>query len=445
MVPANRAETNKKKNFFCIIQIILINRIILKTITTKIVPNPEIKIANRLYFSQEGAERHSRPAVRVALAGIIVGVVVMVLTLCIVVGFKQTITQKVAGFGAHIQVVSFDNNNTFDLQPIEVSDSLLLRLGSYEHVRQAAPFITKPGMLKTDSAFHGIVLKGTDYWDFFAGNIIDGTIPDGANQVVISQAAATQLRLQVGDGVYAYFVDDSDVRARRFTVCGIYNTGFGQFDELFVVTTLRDARRLQGWDETTYSGVEILVDDMQYLNETADRIYFATVNKLDDDGYQCYYVQTLQEQNPAIFAWLDLLDMNVVVIIILMLLVAGFNIVSGLIILILDGIQLIGTLKALGADNRFVRRVFLWQAALLIGKGILYGNAIAFLLACAQYMFHIVPLEAATYYVSYVPVAFPWGWIVALNLLTVAVSLLILLLPSMIISKISPAKVMHFE
>ena len=408
-------------------------------------PKSEIKIANRLYFSQEGAERHSRPAVRVALAGIIVGVLVMILTLCIVVGFKQTITQKVAGFGAHIQVVSFDNNNTYDLQPIEVSDSLLLRLGSYEHVRKAAPFITKPGMLKTDSAFHGIVLKGTDYWDFFACNILEGEIPNGANQVVISQAVSTQLHLQVGDGVYAYFVDDTDVRARRFTVCGIYETGFGQYDDLFVITTLRDARKLQGWEANTYSGVEILVDDMQYLNETADRIYFATVNHLDEDGYQCYYVQTLQEQNPAIFAWLDLLDMNVVVIIILMLLVAGFNIVSGLIILILDGIQLIGTLKALGADNHFVRRVFLWQATLLIGKGVLYGNSIAFILASIQYKYHLVPLEAATYYVSYVPIAFPWGWILALNLLTIGVSVLILLLPSMIISKISPARVMHFE
>lgn len=408
-------------------------------------PNSEIKIANRLYFSQEGAERHSRPAVRVALAGIIVGVVVMILTLCIVVGFKQTVTQKVAGFGAHIQVVSFDNNNTYDMQPIEVSDSLLLRLGSYEHVRKAAPFITKPGMLKTDSAFHGIVLKGTDYWNFFRHNIIEGGLPTKPNQIIISQTVSSQLQLQVGDGVHAYFVDDNDVRARRFTICGIYNTGFGQFDDLFVITTLRDARRLQGWEANTYSGVEILVDDIQYLDETADRIYFATVNKLDENGYQCYYVQTLQEQNPAIFAWLDLLDMNVVVIIILMLLVAGFNIVSGLIILILDGIQLIGTLKALGADNRFVRRVFLWQAALLIGKGVLYGNSIAFILASIQYKFHWIPLESATYYVSYVPIAFPWGWILALNGLTIGVSLLILLLPSMIITKISPAKVMHFE
>lgn len=408
-------------------------------------PNEAFKIATKLYFSQQGEKRNSRPAVRVALAGIIVGVVVMILTICIVVGFKQTITEKVAGFGAHIQVVSFDNNNTYDLQPIVVGDTLLNKLGSYEHVVKAAPFITKPGMLKTDSAFHGIVLKGTDYWSFFGRRIVEGGTPIGPNQVVISNAIAEQLVLDVGDKVHAYFVDESDVKARLFTVCGIYDTGFSLYDDLFIVTTLRDARRLQGWEADTYSGVEILIDDMKHLDEVADKIYFATVNHVDEHGYNSYYVQTLQEQNPAIFAWLDLLDMNVVVIIVLMLLVAGFNIVSGLIIMILDGVQLIGTLKALGADNRFVRRIFLTQASWLIGKGVLYGNLLGAVLAYVQYMYHLVPLDAATYYVSYVPIAFPWGWLLLLNAVTIGLSLLILLLPSMIITKISPAKVMHFE
>ena len=406
--------------------------------------NAEFKIATKLYFSQEGEARHARPAIRVALAGMIVGVMVMILTICIVVGFKQTITEKVAGFGAHIQLVAFENNNTYDLQPIEVSDSLLSAMGAYEHVIKVAPFITKPGMLKTDSAFVGMVLKGTDYWEFFQRNMVEGQVPSKPNEVILSRAMANKLRLGVGDAVNAYYVDQ-EVRARRYIISGLYETGYGQFDELFVVTPLRDARRLQGWNADTYSGVEILVDDMRHLDETADNIYFATVNHLDEDGFNVYYVQTLKEQNPAVFAWLDLLDMNVVVIIILMLLVAGFNIVSGLIILILDGIQLIGTLKALGADNRFVRRIFLTQAALLIGKGVLYGNCLGFILAGAQYLFRFVPLDAATYYVSYVPIAFPWGWLAALNGLTIGVSLLILLLPSMIIAQISPAKVMHFE
>ena len=408
-------------------------------------PNSELKIATRLYFSQKGQDRQSRPAVRVALAGIIVGVMVMILTICIVVGFKQTITQKVAGFGAHIQLVSFDNNSTYDLQPIEVSDSLLQRLEAYSHVQQAAPFITKPGMLKTDSAFHGIVLKGTDYWDFFARNIVEGALPGKPQEVLVSRLMARAMQLQVGQAVNAYFVDETDIRARRFAISGIYDTGFGQYDDLFVLAPLETARRLQGWDEHIFSGVEILVDDLRYLDETADDIYFATVNHLDENGYNVYYVQTLHEQNPAIFAWLDLLDLNVIVIIILMLLVAGFNIVSGLIILILDGVQLIGTLKALGADNRFVQRVFLGQAAMLIGKGVLWGNVLGLGLAALQYWTHLMPLDASTYYVDSVPVMFAWGWIIALNVLTIALSMLILLLPSMIVTKISPAQVMHFE
>lgn len=408
-------------------------------------PNSELKIATRLYFSQKGLDRQSRPAVRVALAGIIVGVMVMILTICIVVGFKQTITQKVAGFGAHIQLVSFDNNSTYDLQPIEVSDSLLQRLEAYSHVQQAAPFITKPGMLKTDSAFHGIVLKGTDYWDFFARNIVEGALPGKPQEVLVSRLMARAMQLQVGQAVNAYFVDETDIRARRFAISGIYDTGFGQYDDLFVLAPLETARRLQGWDEHIFSGVEILVDDLRYLDETADDIYFATVNHLDENGYNVYYVQTLHEQNPAIFAWLDLLDLNVVVIIILMLLVAGFNIVSGLIILILDGVQLIGTLKALGADNRFVQRIFLGQAAMLIGKGVLWGNVLGLGLAALQYWTHLMPLDASTYYVDSVPVMFAWGWIIALNVLTIALSMLILLLPSMIVTKISPAQVMHFE
>jgi lipoprotein-releasing system permease protein len=405
---------------------------------------PEIELAMRLYFSQQGEQRNSRPAVRVALAGMIVGVLVMILTVCVVVGFKQTVTQQVAGFGAHIQVVSFDNNNTYDLQPIEVSDSLLTRLASYPYVASAAPFVTKPGMMKTDSAFQGIVLKGTDYWDFFAAHLKEGTLPEAPQEVLLSQPSANLLHLHVGDAVNAYFVDD-EVRARRFKIVGLYETGFAEFDQLFVLTPLQTARRLQGWDEHTFSGVEILLSDIGHLDEVADQIYFATVNHVDEKGYNVYYVQTLQEQNPAIFAWLDLLDMNVVVIIILMLLVAGFNIVSGLIILILDGIQLIGTLKALGANNRFVRRIFITQAAMLIGKGVLWGNVLGLGLAALEYFCHLVPLDAATYFVSYVPIAFPWGWLILLNMITIALSLLILLLPSMIISRISPARVMHFE
>lgn len=407
---------------------------------------PETQIAMRLYFSKDGEKRTSRPAVRVALAGMIVGVLVMILTICVIVGFKQTITQKIAGFGAHIQLVSFDNNNTYDMQPIEVDDSLLCQLQSYPYVQAVAPFITKPGMIKTDSAFHGIVLKGTDYWDFFAANIVEGTIPQTPQEVIISQSVLNRLDLQIGGTVNAYFVSETaDVRARRWKIVGVYQTGFEQFDQLFIIAPMETASRLQGWEEKNYSGVEILLSDVSHLDEVADEMYFDVVNKVDENGYNIYYIQTLHQQNPAVFAWLDLLDMNVIVIIILMLLVAGFNIISGLIILIMESVRLIGTLKALGADNHFVRRIFLTQAALLVGKGVVWGNIIGLAIAAIQYFWHIIPLDPITYYVSYVPITFAWGWIILLNVLTIALSMLILLLPSMIITRISPAKVMHFE
>lgn len=407
---------------------------------------PETQIAMRLYFSKDGEKRTSRPAVRVALAGMIVGVLVMILTICVIVGFKQTITQKIAGFGAHIQLVSFDNNNTYDMQPIEVDDSLLCQLQSYPYVQAVAPFITKPGMIKTDSAFHGIVLKGTDYWDFFAANIVEGTIPQTPQEVIVSQSVLNRLNLQIGGTVNAYFVSETaDVRARRWKIVGVYQTGFEQFDQLFIIAPMETASRLQGWEEKNYSGVEILLSDVSHLDEVADEMYFEVVNKVDENGYNIYYIQTLHQQNPAVFAWLDLLDMNVIVIIILMLLVAGFNIISGLIILIMESVRLIGTLKALGADNHFVRRIFLTQAALLVGKGVVWGNIIGLAIAAIQYFWHIIPLDPITYYVSYVPITFAWGWIILLNVLTITLSMLILLLPSMIITRISPAKVMHFE
>lgn len=403
----------------------------------------ETYMAHKIYFSQKGENRASRPAVRVALLGMIIGVAVMILTFCIVVGFKRTITNKIAGFGAHIQVTNYENNNTFELSPVTVTDSLIAALETLPHVRQANRFLTKPGVLKTDDSFHGVVLKGTSYWDYFADNMVQGTVPQTPQQVLVSAAVASWMRLGVDSSFYCYFVGDN-LRVRKFTVSGIYETGFMEFDELFIIGQERVIRQLNHWSDSLSSGVEILVDDLDYLDEAADYVYFATVNNAQEDS-QILYTQTVKQLNPQIFSWLDLLDMNVVVIIILMLCVSGFNIVSGLIILILDSIRLIGTLKALGANNRFVRRVFITQSALLIGKGVLWGDIIGLGLAAIQYFTHVLPLDASTYFVSYVPIAFPWLAFLLLNIGTVLITLLILLAPSAIVTRISPAQVMHFE
>lgn len=404
---------------------------------------PETFIARRLYAAQSAEKRSSTPAVRVALAGMIIGVVVMVVTICVVVGFKRTITEKIAGFGAHIQVVNFENNNTYEYQPITYTDSLVDALSSLDHITHVTPFFTKPGILKTDDAFNGIVLKGTDYWDYFAQNLIEGTLPTEPAQVIISEDMSRTLRLSVDDRVLCYFVGD-DVRVRRLQVSGIYRTGFGDFDGLFVLGQPDLIRQLNQWSDHQASGLELLVDDFAWLEQAADAVYFTTANRLDEEG-NAYYTQTIEQLNPQIFSWLDLLDMNVVIILILMLCVAGFNIISGLIILIIDSITMIGTLKALGADNRFVRRIFLTEATMLILRGVIWGNVIGLALVAVQYFTHVLPLDASTYYVNFVPVAFPWlGWI-ALNIGTILISLLILLAPSAIVTHISPAKVMHFD
>ena len=403
----------------------------------------EWKIAKRLYFSEEGKARTSRPAVRVALGGILIGVMVMIVAICVVVGFKQEIQRKVAGFGSHIQVVNFDNNATYELQPVEVSDSLLQKLRGLPYVKHVSTFASKPGILKTDSAFQGIIFKGTDYWDYFAENLVSGSLPEEKNEVIISTVLANQLHLAAGDAILCYFVQE-DLRVRKLYVSGLYNTCMSEMDRLFVLGDIDLVRQLNHWRASQASGIEVLVDDLRHLQEAADGVYFATANRLDEAG-NAFYTQTLEQLNPQIFGWLDLLDMNVVIIIVLMLCVSGFSIITGLIILILESITLIGTLKALGAHNRFVRRIFIYEAILLVGKGMLWGNVLGLGLVALQYFTQVIPLDASIYYVSYVPVAFPWGWLVALNIGVLLVAWVIMLAPSAIVSQISPAKVMHFE
>lgn len=367
----------------------------------------------------------------------------MVVTICVVVGFKRTITSQVSGFGAHIQIVNFDNNNTYEMLPISFSDTLLDQVRSLKHVAHIQPFITKPGIAKTDDNFLGVVFKSVAPDDFVASRLLSGTVPVKENEVLVSSSQASLLGLQMGDDVYCYFVDE-DVRARKFKIVGVYYTGFIDFDKLFMWCPAPVLTQLNGWDPDQYSGLQIMADEPQDIDLLADQLYDVVYNRFDRDQ-NGYYIQTIRDLNPQIFSWLDLLDMNVIVIIILMLCVSGFSIISGLVILILDAVQFVGVMKALGSDNRFLRTVFISQASMLVLRGMLWGNILGLGLCALQYFTHIIPLDAATYYVDAVPVAFPWLWLVLLNLLVGVVSFLIMLLPSLIVSRISPARVMHFE
>lgn len=378
-----------------------------------------------------------------ALWGIVVAVAVMMLSLCVVVGFKRTVTDRVASFGAHIRITSFDSNATYHLAPITLNDSLNAKLSALPYVTSVAPFITVPAVLKSDSEVRGVVLRASTVDSLFASNLLVGTMPVANNDIALSETLAQLLDVKPGDRLYAYSVGE-ELRVRRLTVVGLYSTGFSEGDNLFVFATLPMLARLCDMDSAQSSGLEVRVDKLSHLDEVADAVWFATANRISATG-EMLYSEDLRQLNPQIFAWLDLLDMNVVIILTLMLLVASFSIVSALIILVLASVPLIGTLKALGADNGSIRRIFIVQTFILVGRGMLYGNLIALGIAGLQAATHVFPLDPATYYVPYVPVAFPWTYIILLNIFTALVSLLVMLLPSAIATRISPAQTLRFD
>lgn len=413
--------------------------------------NPVLFIAERMFFSESGEKQMSRPAVKVAVAAIAVGIAVMVITVFVILGFKNEITRKVVGFGSHLQITNFDSNNTFEMRPIEVSDSMLDMLAGIDGVSSVSRFATKPGIIKTDGAFQGIVLKGCQlpgdslsrFWQFFGENMVRGELPHSGRDVLISAALGRKLRLDVDSLFLCYFIQDN-VRVRKYRVSGIYETGLTESDELFVIGDIADVQRLNQWADNMVSGIDLTVDNFSEINEVFDRVYLKVANRFDDEG-NAYYVQNIIDLNPAIFSWLELLNMNVVIIVLLMLAVAGFNIISALLVIILGNINFIGVMKALGASNNFLREVFLLQSAFLIIVGTTIGNVLALGLCALQYLTHLIPLDAATYYVSYVPVSFEWGWWLLLNVGTILVSVAVLVAPSRIITSISPSEIIRYE
>ena len=413
--------------------------------------NLEYFIAKRIHFEKKGEKNVSRPAVRIATIGIAVGVAVMLIAIAVVIGFKQEIRNKTIGFGSHIQITNFDNNNSYEMQPIRMSDTLQNQLKAIPNVRHIQRFVTKPGLIKTENDFQGMILKGVGPefdWSFFKSNLIEGEILNlndstPVNEAIISKSIADMMGLKLGDSFLTYFLQDQ-IRARKFTVKGIYSTNFADYDKLFVITDIRIAQRLNGWDQEYFSGMEILITDFNYLDGVSDQVYALAANRFDAEG-NGYFIQTIRQLNPQIFSWLDLLDMNVWVILLLMLAVAGFNMISGLLILILEKTNMIGILKSYGAGNWSIRKIFLYESIFLIGKGMLWGNIIGLLICFVQYQFKIIPLDPVSYYTSTVPITFNWLYIVLLNAGTLIVSVLMLIGPSYLITKISPAAIMRYE
>ncbi|GHV59564.1 ABC transporter permease [Bacteroidia bacterium] len=408
-------------------------------------------IARRIYFSKDREKQVSPPAIRIAVMSMALGLAVMLLSVAIVIGFKKEVRNKVIGFGSHIQITHFDSNTSYETRPIAVSDTLLNELRAIPNIRHIQAFATKPAIMKTDSDFQGVVLKGVDEhfdWNFFKKNLIEGSIlnirPDSTNnQVLISAIIADKLKLKTGDSFICYFIQDPP-RARKYTIAGIYQTNFADYDKLFILGDIRQIRRLSDWDDDMVSGLELLVNDYDHLDATLETVYYDLSTQTDRLGNH-YYPQSIKQLNPMIFAWLDVLDVNVVVILLLMALVAGFSMISGLLIIILERANLIGLLKAMGENNTGIRKIFLYLSVFLIGKGLLWGNLIAFSICIIQKYTGILKLNPDIYYVSQVPVEINiWSWIL-INLGTLVVTLLMLIGPSYLVAKISPATTIRFE
>ncbi|MFC2474532.1 MAG: ABC transporter permease [Prevotella sp.] len=409
-------------------------------------------VAKRLFFDNSDSRKVSRPAITIATAGVAIGIAVMIVSVFVVLGFKHTIRNKVIGFGSHIQVTNFMTQMSSDQYPIVMSDSMMSVIRGIAGVKHAERFAYKQGILKTDSDFLGVMLKGVGAeFDstFIHQNLIAGSIPKFAddaagNKIVISKNIADKLNIKLGQRVFAYFINNDGVRVRRFTIAGVYQTNLNQYDEVMCFTDLYTAVKLNGWKPDQASGAEVTVNDFDKVN-TVEQQFVKKVNKTTDHYGETYTSQTIQDLNPQIFQWLDLLDMNVWIILALMISVAGVTMISGLLIIILERTTMIGVFKALGARNTTIRHMFLWFATFIIGRGLLIGNAVGIGFALLQKYLGVVKLNPATYYVSTVPIELNVLALLLINVLTLAVSVFVLIAPSYLISHIHPARSMRYE
>ena len=414
----------------------------------------EFFLAKRIHFSRDKGDnrRVTPPVIRIAMAGVAIGLAVMIASVAIVVGFKKEVRNKVIGFDSHIQLSNFDNNVSYESKPIAVSDSLRDVLLRTKGVRRIEVFATKPGLIRTETDFQGIVLKGVDAdFDtvFLKSHLIEGEMihiePVITNdQILISRSTANLLHLQCGESFILYFWDDENVRPRRFRIAGIYDTGYSEYDKLFAFGDIKHIRRINGWEDDLVSKVAIYIDNYNDLDDLTETLYFELIDKKDRQG-NIYYIRSIKELNPMIFSWLGVLDSNVAIILILMILVSGFTMISGLLIIILERTNMIGLLKALGQNNNNIRKVFIYVSFFLIIKGMCIGNIIGLSFCLLQSHFHWLKLDSETYYIDSVPIDLSWITVALINAGTFAVSMLMMIAPSYIITKIEPAKSIRFE
>lgn len=408
-------------------------------------------IARRLYKSEQGSRSVSRPAVLIAQIGVALGLAVMLVTIAVSFGFKHEVREKAVGFSSHIHISNYEGGQSHDAQPVAADSALLGRLAAMPSVEHVQRYAAKPGVFRTENDFMGYLLKGVgeDYdLSFYTQYLKEGVVPSfsdsvASGNILISRFIANKLQLGVGDKIDSYFLQGT-MRARRYTVAGIYETGFNEYDRLFVIADLKAVQALNRWEPDQVTGVEVLLTDFSKVEEMNWEL--GTLLDRTEDCYgEQYLVQSVTDINPGLFAWLDVLDMNVWLILALMIGVAGFTMISGLLILIIERTQFIGILKALGASNASVRKAFLYLAMLIIGKGMLWGNIVGLGLCAVQKFTGLIPLDPANYYLDRVPIEFNWPFIIVVNVVMFVLSVLILIVPSHLISRIYPTKAMRFE
>ena len=414
--------------------------------------NFPLYIAKRIYSDQGDKRKVSRPAIRIATIGVAIGLAVMIVTVSVVLGFKHTIRDKVVGFGSHIQVHNIMNYNGSDPHPICANDSLMKAVGKLPGVAKAERFSMTQGILKTDEDFLGIAIKGiAEEYDttflsqhLIAGNITSFSDKTSKYKLLVSKMIADKMRLKVGDKVFGYFIDNQDVRTRKFTICGIYQTNMTRFDETLCFTDLHTANKLNGWTDNQATGIEVLVKDFEKVNETANQ-FIDNINRTSDEQGNSLTSETIYELYPQVFSWLELLDINVWIILALMVCVAGFTMISGLLIIILERTQMIGILKALGARNKTVRHTFLWFSVFIIGQGLFWGNIVGIGIVLLQKYTGFITLDPQTYYVSEAPMELNLPLVALINIATLLICVFVLIAPSYLISHIHPAKSMRYE
>ncbi|TXB67307.1 ABC transporter permease [Vicingus serpentipes] len=408
--------------------------------------NLEYFISKNIIKGDARSKKFTKPIIRISIAAIALGLTVMIVAISIVSGFQQEIRNKVIGFGSHIQITSYDSQNTYEASPISKSQDFYPSIDSVEGIKHIQVFANKAGIIKTNEEIYGVVVKGigSDFdWDFFDKNLIEGElvrVKEGElkNDLLISKTIADKMKLKVGDKTFIYFIQQNgQLRPKDFIVKGIYKSGLEQFDNLYVLSDIAHVQKRNGWTENQVGGFEILINSYDDLDKLDLFVY-------DNIGYDLHST-TIVRQNPDIFNWLELQDVNVIVIIVLMVVVAAINIISALLILILERTNMIGILKALGMPNWNVRKIFMYNAVYLVVKGLIWGNVIGLGLCFLQMQFGFLTLPQESYYVSVVPVKLNFYNIFLLNIGTLLICAAMMIIPSYVITKITPIKAIRFD